>query len=261
MNNLRTYGKAPFRVAVLHGGPGAAGAAAPMARELSTLTGILEPLQTRDTIDGQVIELRDILCHHADLPSIVIGHSWGAWLGWLLAAEYPDLVKKLVLVSAGPFEAAYAKAIGPERLTRLSEAERCEALGLIEKINNPALRDTSSPMARLGELFSRVDDYDAVPVADGGLGFDQHIYDSIWYEAQELRDSGKLLALAREIRCPVAAVHGDYDPHPADGVREPLSRVLPDFTFYLLKKCGHDPWRERSARDEFFKILKKETGE
>ncbi len=33
MKNLRTYGAAPFGIAVVHGGPGAPGQMAPVARE------------------------------------------------------------------------------------------------------------------------------------------------------------------------------------------------------------------------------------
>ncbi len=54
MKNLRKYGKAPFKVAVIHGGPGAPGEMAPVARELSSVSGVLEPLQTATTIEGQI---------------------------------------------------------------------------------------------------------------------------------------------------------------------------------------------------------------
>jgi pimeloyl-ACP methyl ester carboxylesterase len=54
------------------------------------------------------------------------------------------------------------------------------------------------------------------------------------------------------------AIHGDYDPHLAEGIREPLSRVIKDFRFILLEKCGHEPWRERYAHDEFYEILTSE---
>jgi pimeloyl-ACP methyl ester carboxylesterase len=56
----------------------------------------------------------------------------------------------------------------------------------------------------------------------------------------------------------VVAIHGDYDPHPSEGVREPLSRTLRDFRFVLLRNCGHKPWIERAARDEFYEILRKQ---
>jgi len=67
-------------------------------------------------------------------------------------------------------------------------------------------------------------------------------------EASQLRSGGELLNLGKKIRCPVVAIHGDYDPHPAAGVQEPLSRVLQDFHFILLKNCGHHPWFERQQK-------------
>ena len=63
---------------------------------------------------------------------------------------------------------------------------------------------------------------------------------------------------SRQVTCPVVAIHGDYDPRLAEGVREPLVRVLNDFRFILLEKCGHEPWVEKFARDEFYDILKNE---
>ena len=68
MENLRIYGNKPFTVAVVHGGPGAPGEIAPVARELSMVAGILEPLQKKDSLEGQVEELHDVLKANGDLP-------------------------------------------------------------------------------------------------------------------------------------------------------------------------------------------------
>ncbi|MBE0481852.1 MAG: alpha/beta hydrolase, partial [Dehalococcoidia bacterium] len=38
-----------------------------------------------------------------------------------------------------------------------------------------------------------------------------------------------------------------------------LSRVLEDFRFVLLAKCGHRPWVERGAADAFYRILEAEV--
>jgi pimeloyl-ACP methyl ester carboxylesterase len=108
MINLRKYGKPPYTVAVVHGGPGARGEVAPVARELSSLVGILEPLQTATTLEGQVSELHTVLQGNASLPVTLVGHSWGAWLSFIAAARYPASVKKLVLIGSGPFEHRYA---------------------------------------------------------------------------------------------------------------------------------------------------------
>ena len=83
----------------------------------------------------------------------------------------------------------------------------------------------------------------------------------VWGEASKLRrQSGELLKLGEGIGCPVVAIHGDYDPHPAAGVKEPLARVLTDFRFIVLGKCGHHPWLERHAKDNFYDTLRKEIG-
>lgn len=260
MKNFRVYGKPPYKAAVVHGGPGAPGTIAPVARELSSITGVLEPLQTKSMLEGQVLELRDVLEKNADLPVILIGHSWGAWLSFILTARYPSLVKKLILVGSGPFEQEYAENITPDRLNRLSEQERIEAFNLIDIVNGAAAGDKDKSMARLGELYARADTFDALPAEKEPepLPASDEINRKVWAEAKELRVSGELLRMGEKIKCPVIAIHGDYDPHLAEGVKEPLSRVLKDFEFILLKKCGHEPWLERYAKDEFFKVLRRE---
>jgi hypothetical protein len=52
MDNLRKYGREPYTLALIHGGPGAPGEMAPVARELSRAYGVLEPLQTATTLNG-----------------------------------------------------------------------------------------------------------------------------------------------------------------------------------------------------------------
>src|SRR5450759_1323153 len=103
MENFRKYGSSPFRVVVIHGGPAAAGSVAPIARKLGEMRGVLEPIQTAKTLDGQVEELRLVVQQNAMTPLVLIGHSWGAWLSSIVAANYPILVRKLILVGSGPF--------------------------------------------------------------------------------------------------------------------------------------------------------------
>ena len=127
MINPRRYGSAPFHVAVVHGGPGAAGEMAAVAEELCSDRGVLEPLQTEESLQRQVEELKSQLQEHANLPVTLIGFSWGAWLSLILAAQYPDLVSRLILIGSGPFEEKYVHKIMETRLSRLRGAEREEA--------------------------------------------------------------------------------------------------------------------------------------
>lgn len=258
-HNLRRYGAGPFRVALLHGGPGAPGDMAPVARELAERRGVLEPLQTQDSIQGQVEELRSVVERYGDPPLTLVGWSWGAWLGYLFAAGYPALVEKLILVGSGPFEEEYVPEIARTRLSRLTAEERRELETIQRALADGDSGDKDALLARFGALFERTDAYDPIPQVDSETGHvDFHIFDRVWGEAAQLRASGALLDAGREIRCEVVALHGEYDPHPARGVRDPLERVVERFRFLPIDRCGHKPWSERTARAEFFELLERE---
>ncbi len=258
MENLRKYGNAPFNVAVLHGGPGALGEMAPVARELASTRGILEPLQAATSLDGQVRELHAVLKENGDLPATLIGYSWGAMLAFIFAARHPLFAEKIILVGSGVYEEKYAENIMKTRLGRLGGKERTEALTLMENLQGPANEDKNAAFTRLGELITRADSYDPLQHYSDVFEFDYQVYQGVWSDAEKLRRGGKLLKLGKKIQCPVVAIHGDNDPHPAEGIKNPLSRVLKDFRFILLEKCGHCPWYERNAKDNFFGILIKE---
>jgi pimeloyl-ACP methyl ester carboxylesterase len=257
MTALRRYGSAPYSVAVVHGGPGAAGEMAPVARALSAGRGVLEPLQNAATLEGQVQELRDVLAGHADLPVTLVGHSWGAWLAFIVAARYQALAAKVILIGSGSFEERYAVRVLETRLSRLGRREREEAISLMETLQDHGGGDGPAALVRFIGLISKADDFDPLPGSEG-CELRPEILRQVWGEAERLRRSGELLALGEEIRCPVVAIHGDYDPHPAEGVSEPLSRVLTDFRFVLLEACGHTPWRERRAKERFYAVLEAE---
>ncbi|MCK4446243.1 MAG: alpha/beta hydrolase [Candidatus Marinimicrobia bacterium] len=258
MNNPRIYGNKPFSIALIHGGPGAPGEMAPIARELSRSFGILEPLQTASSVEGQLQELHSILQNHSDFPITLIGHSWGAWLSFLFAARYSSIVKKLILIGSGPFEEKYAVNITVTRLSRLTENERTELDALQELLSNPNIKNENDIFVRFEKLMSKADSFDPLPFESDVLEYQPDIFQSVWKEAKELRQSGKLLKIGNQVQCPVAAIHGDYDPHPAEGVKSPLSKIIKDFRFILLEKCGHNPWIERNAKENFYEILHKE---
>ena len=257
MRDLRTYGAKPYQIALVHGGPGAPGEMAPVAQELSTKWGVLEPFQNARTIAGQIAELRSVIEMHGDRPMTLIGFSWGAWLTALYAATQPQDVAKLVIIGSGSFEEKYISDMHATRLERLSVGETRELSDLLEIISSQR-QGAKRAFRRAGQLFSKADAYDPLPAQSEILDYQVDVYQSIWPEAAELRRSGKLLASAARIQCPVVAIHGDHDPHLAEGVRVPLETVLPDFRFILLERCGHKPWIEQHARNHFYAILHEE---
>ena len=258
MLSHRTYSQPPYRVTLLHGGPGAPGHMAPVARELAHDCGVLEPLQTAASLEGQVSELRDVLAEHAATPVILIGSSWGAMLGFILTARHPDLVRKLVLVGSGVFEQNYAPLIEQTRASRLSDDDKRAIERAQSILQDPDATNKNEAMAEVGKIFTRIDACDPITLDTETIEVQYETFRSVWSDAVAMRSSGELLRLGEGIKCPVAAIHGVYDPHPADGVREPLSRVLKDFRFLLLGRCGHLPWIERHAMTEFYRILRRQ---
>jgi pimeloyl-ACP methyl ester carboxylesterase len=263
VETFRKYGSDPFRVVVIHGGPGAVGSVAPIARKLGQTRGVLEPLQTATTLDGQIEELRLVVEQNATPPVIFIGHSWGAWLSALVTATYPDLVRKLILVGSGPFEEHYVPKIAENRFKRLNPQKQEEYLQLVELLDRSAVPGNAVALSRLGELTHKADSYDPIEIPDDTADLDDiadpaEIYQGVWPRAAELRATGELLRLVATITCPVVALHGDCDPHPAEGVQQPLAARVKDFRMILLEQCGHTPWCERLAMERFYEILEHE---
>jgi pimeloyl-ACP methyl ester carboxylesterase len=259
MTDLRKYGSAPYGVVVVHGGPGVAGGMKVPAIEISKYSGVLEPLQTGLSIDSQLNELHATIRENAGLPVTLIGHSWGAWLSFLYASRYTDDIRKIVLIGAGPFDRKYVTQMTDTRMQRLNDNDRTALIRLWSVLNDPGTPDRNLVFKQIGSHIRKADFYCPLQdFEDESLIHDFRIYNGLWPEADKLRNDGLLLRQGLKIRCPVTAIHGDYDPHPVNGVKEPLEAILSDFKIIILEKCGHEPWNEAFAREKFYDILLKE---
>jgi pimeloyl-ACP methyl ester carboxylesterase len=256
MNKIRYHGSPPFTTILVHGGPGAAGELFHLAEDLSDCTGIIEPMQTRDTVAGQIEELSEII-DTAIPPITLVGFSWGAWLCILTASRHQERISKLILISSAPFEEKYALSIMKTRLSGLSREERKEVFDLNSALS--PLNPDKVLFERFAELMQKADTFEAVGnIPDTQMELDPVINMNVWSEAVSLRRSNMLLKTAEKIRCPIIIIHGENDPHPYEGVKEPLKQLDLELTFHLLEKCGHRPWIEKHAKNEFIRIMKEQ---
>lgn len=175
---------------------------------------------------------------------------------FLFATRYPQLVQKLILIGSGAFENKYNRDFIEIRLKRLSHDHRREAERLITLINSQ--QTDNDTLKQFGRLMTMADSYDFLTEPEDTIDLDMEIHRSVWAEASQLRNTNELLNDSGKIACPVVAIHGDYDPHPYDGVCEPLTKTLNNFKMIRLDKCGHKPWKEKLAKDTFYKLLKEE---
>lgn len=59
----------------------------------------------------------------------------------------------------------------------------------------------------------------------------------------------------KNIQSKLFLVQGVCDPHPIEGVMKPLKENGIPCKTYILEKCGHNPFMEKYAKEEFYDIL------
>ena len=255
MIEVRAYGEGAD-IVLLHGGPGAAGYLAPLARELADGRGVLEPLQRSSgdeplTVARHVADLEEVVSARCPSPPIIVGHSWGAMLGLAHAAAHPSSLRRLVLVSCGTFDAPSRAKLTATRDERTDDATRRRMTEIVREFS-----DADERFAAFGALYEQLDSYDLLERDAEPARCDERGYRESWGDMMRLEREGVHPALFAAITCPVVMIHGDYDPHPGRLVRDSLAAVIGDLTYHELERCGHYPWRERHARKAFLDLLR-----
>lgn len=152
---VRLYGEAPYKIVLVHGGPGAIGSLKGFAQELAELSqiGVVEALQSKysiaELIEELYIQINDICSDRVTL----VGHSWGAWLIVLFAEKYPELVEHVILIGSGPLEDKYVSEIGIRRFQNLSEED---SVILQRVIDNQA---TDEDLEKIPNILEKSDNY------------------------------------------------------------------------------------------------------
>lgn len=249
---VELHGNAPYKTVLIHGGPGAIDSLNSCAEELNRLTGkgIVEALQSKYSIAELIEELHMQITEHCQDRLTLIGHSWGAWLAVLFAGKYPKICKNIVLVGCPPLADQYVKEISLRRLRSLSGEERKIFQRVIDNVA------AGEDMKKVPGILEKSDNYclesSEKLMADKA---DHEMYNRIWNEAIELRTSGELLTVFKNIQSKLFLVQGVCDPHPIEGVMKPLKENGIPCKTYILEKCGHNPFMEKYAKEKFYDIL------
>ena len=229
---VQTYGEVGPWVVVLHGGPGAPGSAAGLAQGLSDGFRVIEPWQR-----GSGAEPLSVATHIRDLDAVIrercaaepvalVGHSWGAMLALAYGAAHPR-ANTVALVGCGTFDHAARTELQAKLKQRNATGASAYDFAPIE-----LAPDETYPL------------------------FDQAAFDETWDDMLRLQATGVYPSAFSGITCPALMIHGDYDPHPGPTIRDGLQALLPLLRYVELEHCGHTPWNERFAREEFFDTLR-----
>jgi pimeloyl-ACP methyl ester carboxylesterase len=255
--HAREYGTTGPVVVLLHGGPGAAGYLAPVARELAGSFRVLEPFQRGSggaplTVARHVqdlLELIELRC--AGAPPALVGHSWGAMLALAYAAAHPRSAACLVLVGCGTFD--------PEARHQLRTIIEERMDGALRQRLERLPREIADPDERLRARADLLLSIYSCEHGEGSAGpevCDARSHDESWDDMLRLQAAGVYPAAFAAIDVPVLMLHGTEDPHPGRLIRASLAPYLPQLEYREWGRCGHYPWLEKAARDEFYSVLR-----
>ena len=256
---VRRYGQQGPLVLVLHGGPAAFGDVAPIAKGISESYRAVEPWQRGSgsqplTVARHVTDLHELATDLGeDFPPAIVGHSWGAMLALCYAAEYPSEAGPIVLVGCGTFDQAARNQMQMTIEDRMDDDLRNKLRRMSAEHTDPADR-----FIRAFKLTRHLFDFDPIdpyPDKEESEPFDMVAYEETWNDMARLQADGTYPDAFRAIESPVLMLHGQYDPHPGDLIRDSLLRHLPQLEYREWARCGHSPWIERFAREEFFSAI------
>jgi pimeloyl-ACP methyl ester carboxylesterase len=230
---------------------------APVCRELSDEFAVVEPLQRLSgdvplTVAQHVSDLRSVMERHArDGNVTLVGHSWGAMLALALAAEYPGLVRGLVLIGCGTFDTASRRILEATVEQRTTPDVRLRLRRLVRTVADPDVR-----MCVMGRLVEPAYSYELEPHTDETEYHDSQGHRESWQDMLRLQREEVYPARFSRIGAPALMVHGAQDPHPGDAIYAGLREVMPQLEYVELARCGHYPWWERHAKGAFFAVLR-----
>jgi pimeloyl-ACP methyl ester carboxylesterase len=253
---VRAYGDPSSpTVLVLHGGPGAPGHLEPLARGLAEHFHVLEPLQRGSgpeplTVARHVADLDELVLSCRDEPPALVGSSWGAMLALAHGAAHPERRCPLVLIGCGTFDHRARKRL-QQRIDERMSAQLRERLASLER----EIADPDERLAAMGRLISPIFSYDLAVAEPESLEYDARAHRETWDDMVRLQDEGLYPASFSAIRAPVLMLHGAFDPHPGTMIRDSLLPFIPQLEYREWERCGHYPWLERAAREEFFAVL------
>lgn len=254
---VRQYGLSGPDVVLVHGGPGAAGYLAPVARELADSFHAIEPFQRGSgdeplTVVRHVSDLHEVVTMHCGgRRPAVVGHSWGAMLALAYAAAYPDEPACLVLIGCGTFDEAARERMDATRRSRITPATARR----LEHVKT-AVSDPDERLRIMGRVFQRVDSCELIRFEDELERCDARAHEQTWADMLRLQAEGVYPAAFDAIRVPVVMLHGADDAHPGRMIEASLRPHLPRLEYREWERCGHYPWLEKAARDEFFAVLR-----
>jgi proline iminopeptidase len=214
-------------------------------------------------LGAQVADIERIRQILGDEKLILIGHSWGGFLASLYAAEFPEHVEKMILISPAntlvmPQPDSESDLFASVR-RKLPEAQLAEYDAFIKdyfdfnKLFSRSEADLIAMDEKFGQYYiSVIDNPEAAQIEQGEPGgwMTWGMYISMG-QRYDLRDAMK------KVTVPVLVIHGTNDLQSETATRM-YSSAFPDAQFTAIQDAGHFSFQEKP--EEFAAIVSKFLG-
>jgi pimeloyl-ACP methyl ester carboxylesterase len=257
---VREYGRSGALVIVLHGGPGASGHMAPVARGLSDAYRVAEPFQRKSgnerlTVARHVADLHEIINFYAvGFRPALLGASWGAMLALAYASAHPSSAGPLILVGCGTFDLVARAELERTIAGRMTDVIRA-------RLEDAKQLDANERLKASAEATIPIYSYDPLTFPHEEDVVDARAHHETWDDMLRLQGEGIYPAAFAAIKVPVLMVHGTFDPLPGRLIAKGLRPYLPQLDYRELERCGHYPWLEKAAADGFFSLVREWLGQ
>jgi len=254
---IRIYGnKGPF-IIVLHGGPGASGGSARVAKGLSDDFRVFEPWQRVSgdkplSVSVHIEDLHQLICARCgnEKPALV-GESWGAMLALAYAAKHPVRIGPIVLVGCGTFNDR-----SREEMVKIRQHRILDYIKKHPEHRSDLELSIDEQIMKYHEMTDTFELYSEKIETPETEPFDMKAHTETWNDMLRCLEEGIYPQSFTSIKSPVIMLHGAYDPHPGKMIRDHLKQYISHLEYREFEKCGHSPSIEKYAKDDFFREMR-----
>lgn len=198
-------------------------------------------------LDALASDIRELIKLHERDRAIVVGHDWGGGVAWQLAADYPEVIDKLIIINA-PYPTAFRR----ELRENPAQQQKSWYMAFFQLPWLPEALIGQSPLSS-ADLFFRK----GAVNQEAFSSYDLHGYAiSIsqpgaltamlnWYRAAVREPSG---ISTRPIDVPTLLLWGEDDVALGKSLTYGLDQWVKNLTIHYIPHCGH--WAPSEAPEE-----------
>jgi pimeloyl-ACP methyl ester carboxylesterase len=224
-----------------------------------------KPLSLANYKVENLVEDAKALIEHIgeDQKVIIVGHDWGGLLAWALTQKYPDLIKKVVVINAPPYN-VFLNMVANNK-------EQASASDYMERLKSPnmeALFAQYGPemLWRYGfdKLHKKGILNDEFKAAFFSAWEQKGAFTSAinWYRANmpvfsEINDSHYWPSKDARVTVPSLLVWGENEKVFVPAMKKEIAKYVDDLTIVEIADTGHSPFLDQkealiAAMEDFF---------